>query len=343
MAVKNLQQPYLGFICLVLGFAVIFVMKPVLLPVVISLFLIAVAWPINVWLNSIFPKHVSYIFSYIALIAIIGAFAGITYLAIAQFVYGMPEYEAQFDQLLQEVRNWLRGIGLPTPRDLNPDQVQALVTPFVTTFYTTLGHIGLIAGLVLIGLPELVFWEDKLDNCLGKSDGGRWRTTAAEAATSFQKYMTVMVIIGLLAAALTTAFCWMVGLDFALLWGLLAFIMNFLPIIGSVLMLIPPTAMAVMQFNDPSQMWLVFGGMAAIQFFMGNVIDPKFQGKFLSMSPFVILVSIAFWAFIWGLPGAFLAVPLTQIFMIVFYQFPVTRKWACLLAEGRASSARKRS
>lgn len=339
MADQQIKNPYLGFICLVLGFAVIYVLKPVLLPVVISLFLIAIAWPITVWLTSIFPKNVSYVLSFVALIAIFGIFAAITYVSIAQFVNRMPEYQDQFVALLGEIRAWLRGMGLPAPRDLNPEQMQAVITPFITTFYTTLGHIGLIVGLVILGLPELVFWEDKLETCLGKSDGSKWRTAAAESARSFQKYMTVMFYIGLFAGALTTAFCWLVGLDFALFWGLLAFIMNFLPIIGAVLSIIPPTAMAAMQFDDPSMIWLVFGGMAAIQFFMGNVIDPKFQGKFLSMSPYVILVSIAFWTLIWGVPGAFLAVPLTHIFMIVFYQFPQLKKWACLLSEGRGNKS----
>lgn len=337
MAATQLKNPYLGFICLVLGFVVINILKPVLLPVVISLFLIAIAWPITVWLNSLFPKNVSYVLSYVALIALFSFFAAITYISIAQFIALAPEYEQQFNTLLTEVRGWLRGMGLPAPRDLNPEQMQALVTPLVTLFYSTLGHVGLIVGLVILGLPELVYWEDKLENCLGKSDGGRWREAAAASATSFQKYMTVMFYIGLLAAALTSLFAWVVGLDLALFWGLIAFVMNFLPIFGAVLAVIPPTAMAAMQFDDPNQIWLVFGGMAVIQFFMGNIIDPKFQGKFLSMSPYIILVSIAFWSLVWGVPGAFLAVPLTHIFMIVFYQFPQTKKWACLLSEGRGN------
>ncbi|GJM03546.1 MAG: pheromone autoinducer 2 transporter [Rhodomicrobium sp.] len=338
MAANEIKNPYLGFICLVLGFVVIYLLKPVLLPVVLSLFLIAIAWPITVWLNSIFPKNISYVLSYVALIALFGFFAGLSYISIAQFISRMPEYESQFTTLLAEITAWLRSMGLPAPRDLNAEQLQAVITPFISTFYSTLGHLGLVVGLVILGLPELVYWEDKLDNCLGKSDGGRWRQAAAESAVSFQKYMTVMFYIGLLAGALTTGFCWAVGLDFALFWGLLAFIMNFLPIIGAALMMIPPTAMAAMQFNDPMMIWIVFGGMLGIQFFMGNIIDPKFQGKFLSMSPYIILVSIAFWTLIWGVPGAFLAVPLTHIFMIVFHQFPQTRKWACLLSEGKGSN-----
>ncbi len=337
MANKKTQQyRYLGFICLVLGFAVIHWLKPVLLPLVIALFMIAVAWPITIWLNKLFPKHISYVLSYVALVAILGTFGGIVYLSISELTNQLPQYEEQFLALLKEARLILRSYGLPAPQEFNPEHLQSFITPLIGTFYTMMGHVILIVALVILGLPELVFWEDKLENCLGK-DGSSWQKAGAEAAASFQRYMTVMTGIGLIAAALTAGFSWIVGLDFALLWGLIAFIMNFIPVLGAVLVLIPPVLIAMMQFSDPAQVWAVVAGIGLIQFFMGNVIDPKFQGKFLSMSPVVILMSIAFWSFLWGPAGAFLAVPLTHIFMVVCYQFTNTKRIACLLSEGRGT------
>jgi len=258
-------------------------------------------------------------------------------MAIAEFTASFPKYEDQFITLLQDLRTILRDFGFPPPREVTPEQVQDLITPLVSTFYTTLGHTVLVVALVILGLPELIYWEDKLENCLGKTSGNRWGKAATDAANSFHKYMTVMTGIGVISAILTTGFAWIVGLDFALLWGLLAFIFNFIPVLGAMLILIPTTFMATMQFGDTSQVWMVFIGMGVIQFFIGNVVDPKFQGKFLSMSPIVILISIAFWSFLWGVPGAFLAVPLTHIFMVTCYQFPNTKKIACLLSEGKGT------
>jgi predicted PurR-regulated permease PerM len=340
MAGRAIQYRYLGFISLVLGFAVVHWLKPVLLPLVIALFMIAVAMPITTWLNRIFPKHISYVLSYVALITILGLFTGITYLSIAEFTNELPQYEEQFFFLLQEMSALLRGYGLPAPRELNAEQLQQFFPSLVSTFYATLGHIVLIVALVLLGLPELVFWEDKLKNCLGKTSGGKWRTAASEAAISFQKYMTVMTVIGFVSAILTTSFAWAFGLDFALLWGVLAFIMNFIPVLGAILAVLPPIFVAMMQFTDPADIWVITIGLGSIQFFIGNVIDPKFQGKFLSMSPVVILLSISFWTFLWGAPGAFLAVPLTHIFMVAGFQFPNTKHIACLLSDGKGVCAK---
>lgn len=159
------------------------------------------------------------------------------------------------------------------------------------------------------------------------------REVLENAAGYMKNNYPLMAGIGLVSACLTTGFSWMVGLDFALLWGLLAFIMNFIPVLGAMLVLVPPVMVAIMQFDDPGQLWLVISGLGLIQFFMGNVVDPKFQGKFLSMSPVIILLSIAFWSFLWGAPGAFLAVPLTHIVMVTFQQFPNTQMIACMLSE----------
>ncbi|WP_299377938.1 AI-2E family transporter [uncultured Kiloniella sp.] len=337
MTDRTLQYRYLGFISLVLGFAVVHWLKPVLLPVTIALFMTAVAWPINTWLNKIFPKRISHILSYVALICILSMFAGICYMAIAEFTASFPKYEIQFITLLQDFRSVLRDFGFPPPGEVKPEQIQDLITPLITTFYTTLGHTVLVVALVMLGLPELIYWEDKLENCLGKTNGNRWGKAATDAAKSFHKYMTVMTGIGAISTVLTTGFAWITGLDFALLWGLLAFIFNFIPVLGAMLILIPTTFMAIMQFGDTSQVWVILVGMGTIQFFIGNVVDPKFQGKFLSMSPIVILISIAFWSFLWGVPGAFLAVPLTHIFMVTCYQFPNTKKIACLLSEGKGT------
>lgn len=330
---KIFQNRYLGFICLVLGFAVVYWLKPVLLPLVIALFMLAVAWPITSWLTQIFPKRVSYVLSYAALLCLLAAFGSVVYLAITELTDQLPQYEEQFLNLLSKVYEILNNYGLPTPQEFDAEQLKNLAGPVVSTFYATLGHVVLVVSLVILGLPELVFWEDKLKNCLGE-DGNNWREAATKAATSFQKYLTVMTCIGLVAAGLTSGFALLVGLDFALLWGVLAFVMNFIPVLGAILALVPPVLVAIMQFSDPSQAWFVAVGLGAIQFFMGNVVDPKFQGKFLSMSPVVILMSIAFWSFLWGPVGAFLAVPLTHIFMVVCYQFPNTKPIACMLSEG---------
>ena len=330
---NTLSKYSLVMIATILGFMAIYWLKPVLLPSVVALFIIAIVWPVKIWFDHILPKKIGYILCYLVIGLILLGLAAIIYAAISELTNQLPQYEDRAIALINTIRTWLARHGLPAPRKIELEQVQGLIGPFVSTFYTTLGHVGLITALVILGLPELVFWQEKLKKCFDEKDIQKWNELITQSVISFQKYMTVTTLTGILAALLTSVFCWLVGLDLALLWGVMAFILNFVPVVGSMLMLLPPTLMAMMQFTDSFSVMVVFWGMGAIQFLMGNIIDPQFQGKCLSMSPVMILISIAFWGIIWGVPGAFLAIPLTHIFITALQFQHKTQSIACMLTQ----------
>ena len=112
------------------------------------------------------------------------------------------------------------------------------------------------------------------------------------------------------------------GLEFAVLWAVLTAFLNFVPYIGSVLGVVFPVLMAIVQFEDFGTILWMLLALTAVQFVIGNFLDPYVMGNSLNLSPFAILISLAVWSELWGIPGAFLAVPITAIMTIVFSEFP---------------------
>jgi predicted PurR-regulated permease PerM len=145
-------------------------------------------------------------------------------------------------------------------------------------------------------------------------------------------YLALKALLSLLLGVLSYVVMRMFGLEFAALWAVLTTVLNFVPYVGSVLGVVFPLLMAIVQFDDPGMVFTLLLSLSALQFAIGNFLDPYVMGNSLNLSPFAILVSLAVWSELWGVPGAFLAVPITAILTIVFSEFPGTRPIAVLLS-----------
>ncbi|MGN1164724.1 MAG: AI-2E family transporter, partial [Candidatus Ornithospirochaeta sp.] len=125
------------------------------------------------------------------------------------------------------------------------------------------------------------------------------------------------------------------GMDFPLVWGVLTFLLNFIPTIGSIVGTIMATLVAAIQFLPSwSKVFLLFFLFLATQMILGNVIDPKLQGVQLNLSPLVILVMLSLWGYVWGIVGMFLAVPITSVIQVICANIPSLRPVAILLSSG---------
>jgi AI-2 transport protein TqsA len=146
----------------------------------------------------------------------------------------------------------------------------------------------------------------------------------------------------LITSSATGALVWMVltflGLDMAFLFAVLVFMLNFIPTLGSIIATILPIPVALIQFESPWRILLVILIPAAIQFVVGNLIDPKLLGDRLDLHPVVIVAALLFWGLIWGLPGMFLAVPITVAIRLALLRSELGREAAELMA-GRLQPA----
>ena len=148
-----------------------------------------------------------------------------------------------------------------------------------------------------------------------------------------ERYVWIQTVTGLIIAAASWALMAAVGLENAAFWAFFIFITAYVPMIGAAAGILAPAMFALLQFTTFWQPIALLAGLETIFFVVGNVMLPRMQGKSLNLDPVVVLLSLAFWGAIWGLPGAFLSSPLTVTVMIILAQFPSTRWIAVLLSD----------
>ena len=148
-----------------------------------------------------------------------------------------------------------------------------------------------------------------------------------------ERYLWIQTVTGLVIAGGSFGVMMAIGLDHAFFWAFLVFILNYVPILGAVAAIGLPALFALLQFGDWGRTLVVLGGLFAIAFVVGNIFLPRMQGKGLNMDPLIVMLSLAFWGTIWGLPGMFLSTPLTVLSMVILAQFNGSR-WIAILLSG---------
>ncbi|MCB1664853.1 MAG: AI-2E family transporter [Pseudomonadales bacterium] len=192
--------------------------------------------------------------------------------------------------------------------------------------------------LILIYVMFLLFEQGNFNRKLSALVGDpqqekRLLRILAQIKADVQKYLSIKFLASALTGTLSYALLRALDIDFAEIWGLLIFLLNFIPTIGSIIATIFPSLMALAQSNDDFGLFFtVLFGISALQVLIGNILEPRITGKSLNLSPVVILFNLALWGAIWGVPGMFLCVPLLIITTIVLSHFPKTRPIAILLS-----------
>ncbi|SDC23354.1 AI-2E family transporter [Ruegeria marina] len=157
-------------------------------------------------------------------------------------------------------------------------------------------------------------------------------------STSLQSYLGVKTFISLLTAGISYVVFRLLGLEFAETWAVLTFALNFIPSIGSIVAVIFPALVSLVQFDSVTPFLIIVLFCGTVQFMIGNFLDPALLGRSLNMSSFVVILALTFWTVVWGLIGAFLSVPLTVCILIVFSHIPALRPVAILMSkDGRLS------
>lgn len=220
----------------------------------------------------------------------------------------------------------LPGIG----GDGGYDRLVAIGQILFWRVYTMLGYLGFIAVLVIMGLPEVPALAGKFRDQLQAGENRELVDAVEQIADKFRQYIGMTVLTSLITGVASGVWALIVGLDLALIWGVLNFLLNFIPVIGNVMGVIPPTLYALIQFEGWTMPVVVFVGFAVLQITISNFLYPMLQGRGMSMPPVLIVLSLLFW--IWGIAGALLAVPLTAAIIIVCQHFKSTEWVAKLLA-----------
>ena len=147
-----------------------------------------------------------------------------------------------------------------------------------------------------------------------------------------QEYLGIKTLMSLTTGLLIGVLAWVAGLDFPILLGLIGFVLNYIPTVGSILAAVPALLLSVVQFGSLGNFILVAVGYGAINMVFGNILEPNLMGRRLGLSTLVVILSLLFWAWVWGPVGALLAVPLTMVVKIMLENTEDLR-WVAILLD----------
>jgi predicted PurR-regulated permease PerM len=313
----TLRNQLLAVIMVVLVIAALRASYAVTMPLAAAAVVVAAIWPIKPWLDRALPSKVSYLGTILVLLSISVGFMGAVYFSVAQIVRAFVQNQPQFDRVYASITDRAAQWGF---QEFGGQQGYARLIDLGQTLlantYTVFVYLGFIAILVIFGLPEVPALRVKIHGALTAADQQELIDTVDEIAGKIRQYLGVTALTSLITGVASTLWALTVGLELAFVWGVLNFLLNFIPIIGNIIGIIPASLYAVVQFQSLSMSLIVFFGFAALQIAISNFVYPMLQGRRLSLSPVAIIVALAFWSWVWGIAGALIAVPLTAALVI---------------------------
>ncbi len=245
---------------------------------------------------------------------------------------GEDAAEGQEDE--GETDRSLKGIFEQAASSLGSSAVQwasGLAGTIVDAAGATLSGLVLVFFLTLLMLIEAPRWSAKLQAVTTRRTEHETHDVLAVIAAKLRRYLLARTVLGIATAALYAAWLWFFGLDLIVVWATLVFLLNFIPTVGSMIAGVLPVIYAFFQ-KDFGTAMIIGAGVMAIEQVMGNFIDPRVQGKQVSVSPLVILVVLLVWSWVWGVMGALLAVPVTMAMVIIFTHIGPMRPVALFLS-----------
>ncbi len=252
----------------------------------------------------------------------------------AGFLSSLTRAEPKINVMISQVAHILRVRGPGTVdhmlRHLDPTQYLGAVANGLEGFVSN-------AIFVLIYLGFLIASRSAFERKMVRLF--RLREERQDALQVFlrvrdgvERYLWIQTVTGLIIAAASWALMAVLGLENALFWAFLIFVVNYVPIVGAVAAIALPALFALAQFDGYARAVVLLGGLWAITFVVGNILLPRMQGDSLNVDPLVVMLSLAFWGSLWGLTGMFLSTPLTVLAMVILAQFDGSRWIAILLS-----------
>jgi len=257
--------------------------------------------------------------------------------SINQFSSALPRYEVQLNSLITQATAWLGGLGIKLPAGgvtelFDPAGAAKLLGRLLSGFGGLLANSMLIILTVLFLMVEATSLPEKLRSISQNPD----KTLGDLAAfmKSVNHYLVIKAVMSLITGLAIALYLTILGVDFAIVWGSLAFFMNFVPYIGSIIAAIPAVTLTLLDAG-PVVALSVAAGFVVVNVIVGNVLEPRYMGKGLGLSTLVVFLSLLFWGWVFGPVGMFLSTPLTMIVKIALENDPRSR-WISVLLSAQA-------
>jgi AI-2 transport protein TqsA len=339
---EKTRNRLLAVVTVILVTAALKLSQPVLLPATLGIFLVVVVWPIQARLERRLWRWVAVVATTLLVLLVLGLVVYSLVWSVQQLTARGPQLARRLEQLTMQFMTWARLHAVPLPRESGPGMIAERLTPLAAAAlreaYSVLVVLGFTLAFFLLGLLEVREIEARVARGFRPPVSDAIVRIGTEIAVQFRQYLIAITASSTVGGLATGLFAFAMGVDLAVLWGIVSGLLNLIPTVGPAVSIVPPTLFAILQFDGLARPSVVFVGLGLLQFFIGNFIDPKIGGRVLSLSPFLTLLAVVLWGWLWGSLGAIIAMPLVAAVIITCRQFESTR-WIATLVSGERQAS----
>lgn len=329
--IKNILVVFLGFLILFL----VKLLSDLFVPLAFALFFAILLQPLVSLFRRKFSLNLSVIFTTILSVIVFFFIGFLFYNAVSSFISNRDEIVLA---IAAELKPLIDAIASAVGSQLREEELRSYLSRMIPTdkvlsmsgsFLTTVSSFATELLMTILYFAGLLGAIAQYERVIGYIAGRRQPGERSRAIETFSRvkdsisiYIKVKTIVSLITGLGIGLVSWIFGIEYAFLWGILAFVLNYIPYVGSLIAIVPPLVIGGLTATSFSEVFILFVALEAVQLVMGNIVEPKMTGDSLSINTVTVLFSLVFWAFMWGAAGMLLAVPLTFLIKVVLESVP---------------------
>lgn len=336
---RQLQIAAMSLLIFVLLLHLLQTFATVLQELLVAAFIAYLILPAHAWLVR---HRVTSLFAFVVIVVVFLAgcylLGQMTFNSVAQLHANLPQYEENAANLLHDATGRLPPQVLQPLEEIQDrhkpsvERTAEMVEASMGTFFGYLSQALVVLVYLIFLLSERVSLSRRVRAGFPAERAQRIMAIVGRINADIHQYIAVMIGMSVLSGAATTIVLFAFGVDYAVFWGIVAFLLNFIPYLGTWVAVGLPVALSLVQFGSLGKTAAILLILLAVQNAIAYVIQPRLAGRKLNLSPFVIIVSLSFWGIIWGITGMILAVPLVVVCKAILDNFPETKPLATMLS-----------
>ena len=345
-SIRTIKSIMVALIILV-SLAICKISGAVSIRILMSFFIFLLVLPLVTALEKAkFPSWLATIIAVLVIIVVVLFFVWFVFFSVDMLIQKVPSYASRINDLDEILKNMARRwVDIPDGQSflsfLKIDWVGSIIMPTLRSVSSS--AIGVLSNVLIVILMTVFLLGErhmvipKMMNFIPARDEDKISNIWDRIVKQVSRYISIKVFVSIVTGGIFYVIAIIVKLDFALLWGVMAVVLNFIPTIGSIIITALMILMAIIQFA-PSIGPILFVAIGTIltQNIIGNFLDPRLSGNSLNLSPFVILAALGIFGYVWGVVGMFLAVPLLSVVQIICANIDAARPLAMLISSGRS-------
>jgi AI-2 transport protein TqsA len=316
--------------------------ESLLVPFLLSVFIALIFSPLLAWLRKKKVPSGLAICLIISLVVLVGWLIGILVgSSINDFRQNLPDYQVRLQEMSGGLLHWLSDRGMTFDMELmkqsfDPSSVMQVAGNTLASFGNVMTNAFMILLTVVFILAEEMGFGEKLQSA--RHHAGTPNEGLSRFADSVHSYLGIKTLLSLLTGVLVVIWLWVLGVDYPVMWGMIAFLLNFIPTVGSIIAAVPTILLALIQLGPLSAGFVALGYLV-VNITVGSLLEPRLMGKGLNLSPLVVFLSLVFWGWVLGPVGMLLSIPLTIMVKIALENDEDTRWIGVMLGAGERSRA----